>query len=77
VSYLEKLVWLLTGNLGKPGAQYAPATFVPIVRASRNELDPATAPRSPVVNPDRVDPVQRHPRRDPDRSSQAIPSAIR
>jgi formate dehydrogenase len=49
VSYLEKLVWLLTGNLGKPGAQYAPATFVPIVRASRNELDPATAPRSPVV----------------------------
>jgi len=49
VSYLEKLVWLLTGNLGKPGAQYAPATFVPIVRASRNELDPNTAPRSPVV----------------------------
>jgi formate dehydrogenase len=49
VSYLEKLVWLLTGNLGKAGAQYAPATFVPIVRASRNELDPATAPRSPVV----------------------------
>jgi formate dehydrogenase len=49
VSYLEKLLWLLTGNLGKPGAQYAPATFVPIVRASRNELDPATAPRSPVV----------------------------
>jgi hypothetical protein len=49
VSYLEKLVWLLTGNLGQPGAQYAPATFVPIVRASRNELDPRTAPRSPVV----------------------------
>jgi len=49
VSYLEKLVWLLTGNLGKAGAQYAPTTFVPIVRASRNELDPATAPRSPVV----------------------------
>src|SRR4029077_4527920 len=40
VSYLEKLVWLLTGNLGQPGGQYAPATFVPIVRASRNELDP-------------------------------------
>src|SRR5262249_34435656 len=49
VSYLEKLVWLLTGNLGTPGGQYAPATFVPIVRASRNELDPVTAPRSPVV----------------------------
>ena len=49
VSYLEKLVWLLTGNLGQPGAQYAPATFVPIVRVSRGELDPRTAPRSPVV----------------------------
>src|SRR2546422_4476451 len=49
VSYLEKLVWVLTGNLGQPGAQYAPATLVPIVRASRNELDPRTAPRSPVV----------------------------
>src|SRR2546426_11748884 len=41
--------WLLTGNLGQPGGQYAPATFVPIVRARRNELDPRTAPRSPVV----------------------------
>jgi len=49
VSYLEKLVWLLTGNLAQPGGQYAPATFVPIVRASRNELDPRTPPRSPVV----------------------------
>ena len=49
VSYLEKLVWVLTGNLGQPGAQYAPATLVPIVRASKSELDPRTAPVSPVV----------------------------
>ena len=49
VSYLEKLVWVLTGNLGQPGAQYAPATFVPIVRASKSELDPRTAPVSPVA----------------------------
>src|SRR4029450_11520160 len=49
VSYLEKLVWVLTGNLGQPGAQYAPATLVPIVRASKTELDPRTAPVSPVV----------------------------
>jgi anaerobic selenocysteine-containing dehydrogenase len=49
VSYLEKLVWALTGNLGQRGAQYAPATLVPIVRASRNELDPRSAPVSPVV----------------------------
>jgi formate dehydrogenase len=49
VSYLEKLVWVLTGNLAQPGAQYAPATLVPIVRASKSELDPRTAPVSPVV----------------------------
>jgi anaerobic selenocysteine-containing dehydrogenase len=49
VSYLEKLVWVLTGNLGQRGAQYAPGTLVPIVRASKSELDPRTAPVSPVV----------------------------
>jgi anaerobic selenocysteine-containing dehydrogenase len=49
VSYLEKLVWVLTGNLGQPGAQYAPATLVPIVRASKSELDPRTASVSPVA----------------------------
>jgi formate dehydrogenase len=49
VSYLEKLVWVLTGNLGQRGGQYAPATMVPIVRASKTELDPRSAPVSPVV----------------------------
>jgi anaerobic selenocysteine-containing dehydrogenase len=49
VSYLEKLVWVLTGNLGQPGGQYAPASLVPLVRASRGELDPRTAPVTPVV----------------------------
>src|SRR5262249_12992723 len=49
VSYLEKLAWALTGNLGQPGAQYAPATLIPIVRASKNELDVRAAPVSPVV----------------------------
>jgi anaerobic selenocysteine-containing dehydrogenase len=75
VSYLEKLVWLLTGNLGQPGGQYAPATFVPIVRASRHELDPRTGAAEPGrrrENPDWPDPVQRHPRRDPHRSSEAV-----
>ena len=49
VSYLEKLVWLLTGNLGRPGAQYSPTSLASLVRTSRRELDPETAPRSPVV----------------------------
>jgi anaerobic selenocysteine-containing dehydrogenase len=49
VSYLEKLVWVLTGNLGQPGAQYAPASLVPLVRAGKSELDPRTAAVSPVA----------------------------
>jgi anaerobic selenocysteine-containing dehydrogenase len=31
-SYLEKLVWVLTGNFGKPGAQYAPTSMVALAR---------------------------------------------
>jgi anaerobic selenocysteine-containing dehydrogenase len=49
VSYLEKLVWVLTGNLGIPGGQYAPSTMVPLVRASKAELDPSRHPTSPVT----------------------------
>jgi anaerobic selenocysteine-containing dehydrogenase len=49
VSYLEKLVWVLTGNLGVPGGQYAPSSMVPLVRAYSAELDPERAPRSPVA----------------------------
>ena len=50
VSYLEKLVWLLTGNFAKPGAQYAASALAPLGRVRRSE---ATAgddgPRSPVA----------------------------
>ena len=49
VSYLEKLLWLLTGNLGKPGAQYSPTSLANLVRTSRKELDPATGPRTNVT----------------------------
>lgn len=31
-SYLEKLIWVLTGNFGKPGAGYSPSSLVSIVR---------------------------------------------
>src|SRR5207302_6268556 len=44
VSYLEKLVWLLTGNLGRPGAQYAPASLVGLARTRRSELSDTTTP---------------------------------
>ncbi|MBK9178677.1 MAG: molybdopterin-dependent oxidoreductase [Acidimicrobiales bacterium] len=46
VSYLEKLVWLLTGNLARPGAQYAPSSLVALGRDSGDE---AARPRSPVA----------------------------
>src|SRR5438874_3188612 len=48
VSYLEKLVWLLTGNLAVPGGQYAMSSLGNLLRMSRAELDPSTAPVSPV-----------------------------
>lgn len=48
VSYLEKLVWLLTGNLGKPGAQYAPSSLVPLGKSSKGEAGP-NARRTPVT----------------------------
>ena len=49
VSYLEKLVWLLTGNLAIPGGQYAMTGIGGMLRMSRNELHPTAAPVSPVV----------------------------
>ncbi|MCP2246038.1 molybdopterin-dependent oxidoreductase [Lentzea aerocolonigenes] len=47
VSYVEKLVWLLTGNFGKPGTQYVPSSLVPIGR-DRGYAD-GEGPRSPVA----------------------------
>jgi anaerobic selenocysteine-containing dehydrogenase len=50
VSYLEKLVWLLTGNFGRPGTQYAPSSLVPLGKVRRAEVaDGGAAPRSPVA----------------------------
>ena len=49
VSYLEKLVWLLTGNLGRPGTQYAPSQLTGFIRARRSELETASFPVSPVA----------------------------
>ena len=47
VSYVEKLVWLLTGNFGKQGAQYVPSSLVPIGRDRGHAGD--EGPRSPVA----------------------------
>lgn len=49
VSYLEKLAWALTGNLGVHGGQYAPSMMVPLLKANAAELNPESFPTSPVV----------------------------
>jgi anaerobic selenocysteine-containing dehydrogenase len=47
VSYVEKLIWLMTGNFAKPGAQYVPSSMSSI---GRDRGHPAgQGPRSPVV----------------------------
>lgn len=47
VSYVEKLVWLLTGNFARHGTQYVPSSLVPIGRDRGHAGD--DGPRSPVV----------------------------
>jgi anaerobic selenocysteine-containing dehydrogenase len=49
VSYLEKLVWLLTGNFGRLGTQYAPSALAPLGRVRKAEVTIDGGPRSPVV----------------------------
>ena len=49
VSYLEKLVWLLTGNVAIPGGQYAMTGLGGILRMARHELHPTNFPVSPVL----------------------------
>jgi anaerobic selenocysteine-containing dehydrogenase len=46
-SYLEKLLWTLTGNFAKPGAQYAPTSLVALARGDGGRG--SGAKRSPVV----------------------------
>jgi formate dehydrogenase len=42
VSYLEKLVWMLTGHIGRPGTQYIPSSLVPLTK-------PSAAPGAPLA----------------------------
>jgi anaerobic selenocysteine-containing dehydrogenase len=50
VSYLEKLVWLLTGNFGRPGTQYAPSSLAPLGKVRKAEVAAGDdGPRSPVA----------------------------
>ena len=48
-SYLEKLVWLLTGNYAKPGAQYSPSSLVALARGAEGGKKSSAKNVSPVV----------------------------
>ena len=69
VSYLHRLVWLLTGNFGKPGTQYTPTPLIPWIYGD-------TGRTSPVVGAQdhrRSRAVQRDRRGDPDRPPRPVP----
>lgn len=47
-SYLEKLVWMLTGNFGKPGTQFAPSSLISIIgrgTSQGNKVSPVAEAR--------------------------------
>jgi len=48
-SYLEKLLWLLTGNFGKPGTQYSPTALVALARGDSGGKGGKGGRTSPVV----------------------------
>ena len=49
-SYLEKLLWVLTGNFAKPGAQYSPTAMVALARGDGGAAKGAKGARtSPVA----------------------------
>ena len=76
VSYLERLVWMLTGNFGKPGTQYSPSSLVPLARTSSgsNGGGERAHPGHRVADHLGPDALQRDPGRDPHRSSRPVPS---
>ena len=46
-SYLNKLLWLLTGNFAKPGSQHLHSWFAPLFRATRVGRTPVTG--APII----------------------------
>ncbi|TNE84674.1 MAG: molybdopterin oxidoreductase family protein [Deltaproteobacteria bacterium] len=45
VSYLDRLLWLLTGNFGKPGTQYTPKPLIPWIFGDTGKRSPVTGAR--------------------------------
>jgi anaerobic selenocysteine-containing dehydrogenase len=49
-SYLEKLLWLLTGNFANPGGQYVPTSIVNLAGSSGSGSRSSGGRRTPVAN---------------------------
>jgi anaerobic selenocysteine-containing dehydrogenase len=49
-SYLDKLLWLLTGNFANPGGQYVPTSVVALAGGGGSGPRPAAGRRSPVAD---------------------------
>jgi anaerobic selenocysteine-containing dehydrogenase len=48
-SWLEKLIWVLTGNFAKAGAQYSSSSLVALARGGKGKGGSGDGPRSPVA----------------------------
>ena len=74
VSYLHRLIILLTGNFGKPGTNNPPILFAPLVQTSdRRPQTRAVQPGGRRADRRRPGAVQRDRRGDPHRPSEALP----
>ena len=78
VSYLEKLLWLLTGNFAVPGGQYIPTSIVNLA-GSGHERPRARTAQPGRRRPDHLRPgaVQRDRRGDPHRPPGPLPGDAR
>ena len=56
-SYLQRLIWLLTGNFGKKGTNNTPIPFLSLNEASKGEVGGAKKSSSPAKKAKKVSPV--------------------
>lgn len=70
-SWLEKLLWVLTGNFAKPGSQYMPSSLVSLIRSDGPNAEQAVAGQG--QDHQRAGAVQCDSRRDPHRAPGPLP----
>jgi hypothetical protein len=77
-SYLDNLLWLLTGNFGRLGTNNPPILFAPLISFSHHGPEARSLqPRGRSAHHLRSGPLQRGGRGDPHRASAPLPSHAR